>query len=42
MLTLTTVLLAVSVLLMAGMLAGLGTLAVVARRAVDETPLRED
>jgi hypothetical protein len=42
MLTLTTVLLAASVLLMAGMVAGLGTLAVVARRALDETPRLED
>jgi hypothetical protein len=41
-LTLTTVLLAASVLLMAGMVAGLGTLAMVARRALDETPRLED
>jgi hypothetical protein len=41
-LTLTTVLLAVSVLLMAAMVAGLGTLAVVARRTLDETPRLED
>ena len=36
MFTLTTVLLAASVLLMAAMVVGLGTLAVAARRAIDE------
>jgi hypothetical protein len=41
-LTLTTVLLSVSVMLMAGMVVGLGTLAVGTRRALDETPRLED
>ena len=42
MLTLTTVLLTASLLLLLGMVAGLGTLAVAARRAVAETQRIED